>query len=323
MNLTPTLDMLDNNIKSDLNNKKMEIKNAYTHGTISYSNIYGESVDELIIKASNNIIKTGQRINSRAGSALQSYGINYILVNPRNRIHTLRSGALTYLCREFIAYFKGSLKVDDGLVVASKFWSTLADESGNINSNYGYYVFYEEVEGRKNQFNWVIQSLMKNSYSRRAIININQSYHKSNTKDFPCTVSIQFFIKDNMLHCEVSSRSTDIITGLPYDMGFFSFVHELVYQTLYEKGLQTLLLGNTIMKTSFTQIYDKTIDKAHSMLLENIENVNNEYTNLFMPIIDDASLVLSDIYNGTSKSDVIKWIIQHAKVHNENRSNIN
>ncbi|CEF28994.1 Thymidylate synthase (fragment) [Xenorhabdus nematophila str. Websteri] len=61
----------------------------------------------------------------------------------------------------------------------------MIDENGNINSNYGYYVFYEPIELYLNQYNWVISVLKKNKDSRRAIININQSYHKSETKDFP------------------------------------------------------------------------------------------------------------------------------------------
>ena len=104
---------------------------------------------------------------------------------------------------------------------ASKFWASLADENGNINSNYGYYVFHEKIDKYTNQYNWAKCVLLKNKDTRRAIININQVRHKSDTKDFPCTVSIQFYIKDNELYCETNSRSTDIITGLPYDMGVF------------------------------------------------------------------------------------------------------
>ena len=303
---------------------KHEINSTFKERCLTYTNIYGDSIDELILNAINVIQRTGSRINSRAGVALQSYGVNYILTNPRNRIHTLRNGALTYLCREFLAYFNGSLKVSDGLATASKFWLTLADKDGNINSNYGYYIFYEEIKEHQNQFNWVINSLIRNSDSRRAIININQSYHKSNTKDFPCTVSIQFFIKENILHCEVSSRSTDVITELPYDMGFFSFIHELLYQRLREKRLKKLLLGNTVMRTSFTQIYDKTLEKAHAVLTKyNNEHPDNEIIYSNMPKIDNAEVVLSDIYNGTSTSEVMKWIINNAKVNNENRININ
>lgn len=187
----------------------------------SFSDIHARTVDGLVSAGVQNILKKGKRVNVRAGAAIQSYGVNYILTEPRNRLHLNRAGAVRYLCRELIAYFSGSLNVSDGLSHASIFWETLQDDLGRINSNYGYYVFYEPIKDCKSQYEWVIKRLLENPDSRRAIININQAYHKSDTKDFPCTVCIQFFIVENVLHCEVAARSTDVVTGLPYDMGFF------------------------------------------------------------------------------------------------------
>lgn len=276
--------------------------------TYSFVNINGSSVDELVEKGIQHILSTAERIVSRAGLARQSYGVNYILKNPRNRLHNLRKESKKYLCREFIAYFNGSLKAEDGLAKASKFWMTLVDDQGNINSNYGYYVFYEPIHEYKNQYNWVIDVLLKNKDSRRAVININQSYHKSDTKDFPCTLGMLFFIKKNKLYCETISRSTDVITGLPYDMGFFSFIHELVWRNLVEEGMEDLNLGETIMKTTFTQIYDTSLNKVSEL----IENVRALKESELMPPIFSARKTLDDILNGTKKTDVLKWIHESA-----------
>ncbi|WP_074372362.1 thymidylate synthase [Vibrio spartinae] len=271
-------------------------------------NINDSSVDGLVKKAVLHIINHGNKVKTRAGDALQCYGVNYILSNPRNRVHSLREGALKYLCNEFIAYFKGSLNADDGLSKASKFWTTLVDENGNINSNYGYYVFYEQVDSYESQLDWVIKMLIKNPDSRRAIININQNYHKSDTKDFPCTIAIMFYIKNNKLYCEVSSRSTDVITGLPYDIGFFSFIHELVYCILKEESYENIILGETIMKTTFTQIYDKTFDKAVDILKMGKPDIS-----CVMPVISNYKSLLNDIYNGTNETNFIQWVTQHAE----------
>ncbi|UYA62273.1 hypothetical protein NAL19_4258 [Pectobacterium sp. F1-1] len=271
--------------------------------------IGGSSVDELVKKGIYHIQTSGKRISSRAGDALQSYGVNYVLKDPRNRLHHLRDGAIKYLSREFLAYFSGNLKAETGLAKASKFWMTLVDEDGNVNSNYGYYVFYEAVESYGNQYNWVKSVLLKNRDSRRAIININQNYHKSDTKDFPCTLGMQFYIKNNKLFCETISRSTDVITGLPYDMGFFSFIHELVWKDLIENGVKNLDLGYTIMKTTFTQIYDKNISKAY----EAIENFSDDTFITRMPAIESASETLSDILTGNENTTVMKWIHANAE----------
>lgn len=271
--------------------------------------INGDSVDDLVKSGIYNILTSGERISSRAGNALQAYGVTYVLNNPRNRLHNIRKGAVKYLSRELLAYFNGSLKADEGLAKASMFWMTLTDEDGNINSNYGYYIFYEPVELYGNQYNWVKQVLLKNRDSRRAIININQNYHKSETKDFPCTLGMQFYIKRNKLFCEAISRSTDVITGLPYDMGFFSFVHELVWKDLVESGVSDLDVGATIMKTIFTQIYDKTLTKAN----EAVESLTDANPSERMPVIESARETLSDILSGTANTNIIKWIRSHAE----------
>ncbi|EGV7467158.1 thymidylate synthase [Salmonella enterica] len=285
------------------------MKSSFISSNNNFHTIAADSVDELVKSGVYHILSEGEKISSRAGDAQQAYGVNYLLKKPMNRLHTTRPGAIRYLAREFVAYFKGSLKAEDGLAKASKFWMSLTDENGNINSNYGYYVFYEPVEGHGNQYNWVKNVIMANRDTRRAIININQSYHKSDTKDFPCTVGIQFYIKNDVLHCETTSRSTDVITGLPYDMGFFSFIHELMWKDLRESGMTDLELGTTVMKTTFTQIYDKTLQKAHEVIENNLIGENNER----MPLIESAKYTLSDILNGEQNTSVIKWVYSHAE----------
>lgn len=283
-------------------------KNAVTSNN-HFHTIVADSVDELVKNGIYHILSVGESISSRAGDAQQAYGVTYLLKRPMHRLHTTRAGAIKYLAREFIAYFKGSLKAEDGLARASKFWMSLTDENGNVNSNYGYYVFYEPVEDHGNQYNWVKHVLMANPDTRRAIININQNYHKSDTKDFPCTIGIQFYIKSNTLYCEITSRSTDIITGLPYDMGFFSFIHELLWKDLCQSGMADLELGTTVMKTTFTQIYNKTQKKAHEVIESHLTGDSQER----MPLIESAKDTLSDILNGEQHTSVIQWIRSHAE----------
>jgi len=280
-------------------------------------NLIGHTIDDLVLKGIKYIKAKGKPFKARAGSGLQAYGVSYTLLNPRNRLHSIRKPvSIRYLCREFLAYFKGSLDVDQGLSQASRFWKTLIDKNNKVNSNYGYYVFHQKVPeyGNKTQYQWCIANLLKNPDSRKAFININQVWHKtSETKDFPCTIGMQFFVKENKLCCSVFSRSTDIYTGLPYDMGFFSFVTELLYQDLKEqlpkeKG-DKLALGYVTMKTNFTQIYDKTRDQALQLLKKKQTKHNHK-----MPAIENAKKTLNDIYKMTRNTPIIKWIWKNAKM---------
>lgn len=136
--------------------------------------IVADSLDELIQKGILLIEETGEDIKVRAGAGKQSYSVIYVLKDSRRRLHLLRAPtSIRYLSRELIAYFRGSLKVSDGLSSASKFWDTLADEHGMISSNYGYYVFHQKIEKGITQYEWVIERLLENIQTRRAVINVN------------------------------------------------------------------------------------------------------------------------------------------------------
>jgi thymidylate synthase len=285
----------------------------------SSTDITADNVNQLVLYGIEHIQKNGFLFTARAGSGQQAYDVNYILTNPLNRVHTLRNPVATkYFCRELLAYFRGSLDVNDGLAQASPIWKTLADENNKIASNYGYYVFHQKVPKHPDmtQYEWVIANLSKNLDSRKAFININQPCHKDlATKDFPCTLGMQFFVVKNHLCCTISSRSTDIYTGLPYDIGFFAFVGELVYKDLKKRldpeQSTNLKLGYIKMKTNFTQIYDLSRTPALK-LLEKHKNGIAPYR-CDMPEIHDAQETLKDIYAETAHTPVIKWIHENAK----------
>lgn len=327
--------------------------NAALQDIVKYAQhreVQASSLDELVVKGVRLIESSGSKIIARAGNAEQSYHVSYILLDPRNRLHRLRNPfSIQYFCRELLAYFNNSLKADEGLNQASKFWSTLADENGCIQSNYGYYIFHEKIphEENKTQYEWVIDCFSESKDTRRALININQPIHKkAGHKDFPCTIGLQFFIQhsdedeNDYFCCSVASRSTDIYTGLPYDMGFFSFVTELIYQDLCERFPSwNLKLGYVAMNSTFTQIYNKTKDNVARYLnnkcLEFLtKKRNNNLTaedlnvikyddclsrildnaNLEMPPIENAKETLRDIYEKTAHTPVMEWIVKHSNL---------
>jgi thymidylate synthase len=78
------------------------------------------------------------------------------------------------------------------------------------------------------------------------------------------------------------------------------------------RGMENLLLGYTAMKTSFTQIYDKTADLANQ-----ISSNNKPVENIFMPEICSAKDTLKDIYNKTSDTEILKWIYNQANTTND------
>lgn len=272
--------------------------------------IKADSVDELVKKGIKYIQESGERIWTTSGLALQSNNVTYVLENSFNRVHALREPvSIKYFARELFAYFVGSLKVNEGLSDASKFWNKIADENGMINSNYGYYVFREQTPEGKSQLQWVRNNILENQDTRQAVININGIEHKRATKDFPCTLGLVFHLDGDTLNLDVSSRSTDVITGLPYDIGFFSFVLELLAALLSQDLDKNINVGYTAMHAFFTQIYDRTEDKIPEILENRLSHHLQQ-----MPRITDAEATLEDIIRISErppKTDIIEWVIKN------------
>ncbi len=272
--------------------------------------IIADSVDELVQKGIKHIQESGVRIWTTSGPALQSNNVTYVLENSFNRVHTLRHPtSINYFAKELYAYMVGSLKADEGLSDASKFWNKIADENGMINSNYGYYVFHQKTPEDISQLEWVRQNIIQNQDTRQAVININNISHKIPTKDFPCTLGLVFHLDGDNLNLDVSSRSTDVITGLPYGIGFFSFVLELLAKLLSKDLSKDIRVGYTAMHAFFTQIYDKTENKIPEIL----SNSPNSQLQT-MPEIENAEATLEDIYkirDGKPKTDIVKWVLKN------------
>lgn len=88
----------------------------------------------------------------------------------------------------------------------------------------------------------VVDLLKRDPDSRQAVISLYDSDRdlgRPDLKDVPCTVAIQFFLRDRVnrlggkqLNMWVVMRSNDAWLGLPYDLGQFSLLQFAVAQSL-------------------------------------------------------------------------------------------
>ena len=265
------------------------------------TNLIADSVDQLVKAGIAHIRTCGAKTSARGLSGLQAYNVNYILTNPFNRVHTLRAPkSIQYFARELLAYCSGSLLASE-LAKAAPMWGNLADKHGNISSNYGYYTFYQKTPDEHSQYEWVASELTKNLDARRCVIVIDHIAAKiTESKDIPCTIGMHFFVESGSLSCVVSMRSTDIVTGLPYDMGFYSFVLELLWQDV-RRTHPGLALGYCMVKSNLTQLYDNREKMAY-------EDERATPTNPGMPHITNSAAVLADIYHKTQETQTMQWL---------------
>jgi thymidylate synthase len=71
------------------------------------------------------------------------------------------------------------------------------------------------------QVSWVAATLAKDNATRQAVMNIWRE-RPGSSRDVPSTLSLQWLIRDGVLHCVSTMRSSDVHLGLPYDLHMFS-----------------------------------------------------------------------------------------------------
>lgn len=121
-----------------------------------------------------------------------------------------RSYNWRYLAAELLWYLSGDRKVED-IGKFAKLWIEIADENGEITSNYGNLVLDKVLPDGLTQYDFCLAELQKDKDTRQALIRYNSNEHAySANKDKPCTISNQFMIRENKLHCIVNMRSNDL-----------------------------------------------------------------------------------------------------------------
>lgn len=190
--------------------------------------------------------------------------INYpefcVVTNPERKL------SKEYLKAELDWYASGDKSID-GIKDFAAMWERIQDENGEVNSNYGEVVHKQELPNFSgSQFDWVVESLKTDKDSRQAIINFNQPKHKKlGVKDFVCTLSTQYMIRDDKLIGLTSMRSNDFIYGFGNDFPFFS---QLQSQILDEVSkVHKIQRGPIYHTVGSLHVYEKHFD-----MLERIAN---------------------------------------------------
>ena len=108
------------------------------------------------------------------------------------------------------------------------------------------------------QLEYCKRTLRQDLDSRQAVLTIWQPRPEP-SKDIPCTVSMQFLIRDNKIHTIVNMRSSDAYLGLPYDLFVFSCITAKLRDLMGKRGLR---LGNLTVFAGSSHIYQRDYAKA-------------------------------------------------------------
>ena len=144
---------------------------------------------ELRINGSEIVAKSSKGDSKAIELLIQSVTIDDVcqinIYNPKRKFN------VRYALLEFMWYLSMDPKVRN-IGKAASIWKDIADSDGVVHSNYGGCLH--------RGWDRVVHELVRFPESRRAVIALNQPDTDYGMKDVPCTMFVQFFIRDEKLH---------------------------------------------------------------------------------------------------------------------------
>lgn len=158
-----------------------------------------------------------------------------------------------YVRRELDWYKSESRNVYDIEPPVPEIWKQVADDRGNINSNYGWCVFSDE---NYNQYTRCVNELKRNRDTRRAVLiytrpSIWIDFNENGRSDFICTNTCQYLIRNNKLISIVSMRSNDAWAGYRNDRAWQVYIQQRMANEL------SIDVGDLIWNAGSLHIYEK------------------------------------------------------------------
>lgn len=179
----------------------------------------------------------------------------------------------SYTAKEVLLYDSCSNSAED-FGKASKFWLSLANPDGTVNSAYGYLIWANHSHGshfenvRRTPWEWAKHSLVSDKDTRQAILRFSLPEHQwVGNKDQTCTMHGNFLIRNDQLHFSVVMRSNDLTLGLVYDLPWFCGLMDKMVEEL-KPTYPNLTKGHYTHTVHSLHIYERNEEMVKKMLGE-------------------------------------------------------
>ena len=208
---------------------------------------------------------------------------NFRLWKPENCFATLRNMSMPYFEGELDFYISGSPFLAD-IEKYSKFWKGVSDDDRSINSNYGKLLMYDRNVNNWTQFEYAKNALIRNEDTKKAVMVVYSPDNSRVSNDNPCTMYLQFFVREGSLDLYVKMRSSDVWFGLPYDVPFFVYLLFKMHKELKE-FYPDLLIGSYNHQSGSLHLYDRNRSQLEECVVSNCKDVEEDQYNMFMKYI--------------------------------------
>jgi len=201
----------------------------------------------------------------RGMAVKEKLACKFTILDPLDRLPYVpdRKFSVTYVVAELLWYLSGNNETE-WIANYSSFWRNISDDGKTANSAYGARIFKPHPRiagGSFSQWDYIKNELKNDPDSRRAVVHIRSPWDSVEAKlDVPCTLSLQFFIRDEKLHLVAHMRSSDLILGIAYDVPAFTMLQELM---AFELGID---VGTYTHVSNSLHIYERHYEMVEKML---------------------------------------------------------
>ena len=218
------------------------------------------SVDDLLYGSMEALVDGGEAIHPTRGPAVEARGARLELQDPRARLSRSYGRGKVFSCLgEFVWYLAGSASVDHIGFYLSQYRNE-AEPDGTVHGAYGTRLF---AGGRRL---WTaIDTLRDKQDTRQAVVPLLDAVDLADEHSHtPCTVALQFMLRNGYLDMIVFMRSNDAYRGLPHDIFAFTMLQELVARRL------AVELGTYVHMVGSLHLYDQDRAVTQQFLNEGV-----------------------------------------------------
>lgn len=200
-----------------------------------------EAVDHVFHQYENIVSPRGQEVRE-VNQATYTVDWNYPVVTNKSRNLNYK-----FMFGEAAWILSGSNDVET-ISSYMKSYAKFSDDNVTLNGAYGPKII--------DQMSWAAKELAKDNDTRRCYINIWRE-RPGESKDIPCTVGMQFMIRDGKLNLFVNMRSQDVVLGMPYDIFSFSMIAKAMQLMLYKTHDIAVVPGELKVTVNSLHIYEQ------------------------------------------------------------------
>ncbi|MEU6341876.1 thymidylate synthase [Streptomyces sp. NPDC046977] len=221
------------------------------------THLTADSVAELFTGAVT-LAKSGEKVSPRGMATREVRDVHLLLTQPRTRLlfaPPTRIVNPAFAVAETVWHLSGS---DAPWIFDYNERLRKYADDGVLLGAYGPRM--RNWAGKVDQLARVVEILKEDPDSRRSLIQLyDPAQDAAGHKDVPCTLGFRFHLRAGRLHMATTMRGQDVWIGMPYDVFFYTVLHELV------AGWLDAELGEFHLHVGSLHIYDDHVEQAEQL----------------------------------------------------------